>query len=339
MWETYQVIAADNGQIDERSEIESIASSSMSISQSILGYRIENGRTYHRYKDGNMQHEIFTYTIGDRLGRAPPCDEDAKVGRVLDVGTGTGIWAIDFGELHPEAEVYGVDLSPNQPEYVPENVRFEIDDVDEDWTYSKPFDYIHSRFMTGAINNWRKFFESAYDHLNPGGWFEVQDADINPQSDDNTFPKDCALAEYVQLLQSGAEAAGCSYVDIPALAGLMNEVGFVDVSIQMYKWPINGWPKEDRYKKLGLWTQENFSSALQGLCMALFTRVLGWSRARVEGFLINVRHDVRNRDFHAYFRIYGYKDTKRQATVHHGITERDESQNQDISKICALMVR
>ncbi|KAG7050649.1 TAM domain methyltransferase [Colletotrichum scovillei] len=294
MWETYQVIAADNG---------SIASSSMSISQSILGYRIENGRTYHRYKDGNMQHEIFTYTIGDRLGRAPPCDEDAKVGRVLDVGTGTGIWAIDFGELHPEAEVYGVDLSPNQPEYVPENVRFEIDDVDEDWTYSKPFDYIHSRFMTGAINNWRKFFESAYDHLNPGGWFEVQDADINPQSDDDTFPKDCALAEYVQLLQSGAEAAGCSYVDIPSLAGLMTEVGFVDVSIQMYKWPINGWPKEDRYKKLGLWTQENFSSALQGLCMALFTRVLGWSRARVEGFLINVRHDVRNRDFHAYFRI------------------------------------
>ncbi|KAF4782506.1 TAM domain methyltransferase [Colletotrichum scovillei] len=318
MWETYQVIAADNGQLDERSEIESIASSSMSISQSILGYRIENGRTYHRYKDGkyvlpndeiesdrlDMQHEIFTYTIGDRLGRAPPCDEDAKVGRVLDVGTGTGIWAIDFGELHPEAEVYGVDLSPNQPEYVPENVRFEIDDVDEDWTYSKPFDYIHSRFMTGAINNWRKFFESAYDHLNPGGWFEVQDADINPQSDDDTFPKDCALAEYVQLLQSGAEAAGCSYVDIPSLAGLMTEVGFVDVSIQMYKWPINGWPKEDRYKKLGLWTQENFSSALQGLCMALFTRVLGWSRARVEGFLINVRHDVRNRDFHAYFRIY-----------------------------------
>lgn len=53
-----------------------------------------------------MQHEIFTYTIGDRLGQAPPCDEDAKVGRVLDVGTGTGIWAIDFGELHPEAEVF-----------------------------------------------------------------------------------------------------------------------------------------------------------------------------------------------------------------------------------------
>ncbi|GJC92194.1 methyltransferase domain-containing protein [Colletotrichum higginsianum] len=32
-------------------------------------------------------------------------DDGAKVGRVLDVGTGTGIWALDFGDEHPEAEV------------------------------------------------------------------------------------------------------------------------------------------------------------------------------------------------------------------------------------------
>ncbi|KAI3544998.1 TAM domain methyltransferase [Colletotrichum filicis] len=305
MHQPQQVIDAEDGQTDDdRSEIESIATSSTSISSSILDYRIENGRTYHRYKDGNMQHEIFLYTIGGRLGQAPSCDKEARVGRVLDVGTGTGIWAIDFGELHPESEVYGVDLSPIQPEFTPPNVRFEIDDVDEDWTYSQPFDYIHSRFMTGAITDWRKFFKSAYDNLNPGGWFEVQDADINPQSDDNTFPKDCALAEYVKLLQEGATKAGCDYVDIPGLSHIMTEVGFTDVSVQMFKWPINPWAKEPRYKKLGLWTQDNFGSALQGLCMALFTRVLEWTREEVEVFLINVRNDVKNTNYHAYFRIY-----------------------------------
>jgi len=53
--------------------------------------------------------------------------------RVLDIGTGTGIWAINFGkdsisfdsfvlnlshlaDEHPEIEVYGIDLSPIQPE-------------------------------------------------------------------------------------------------------------------------------------------------------------------------------------------------------------------------------
>lgn len=41
----------------------------------------------------------------NRLGAAPPNDPEYKVGRVLDVGTGSGIWAIDFGDDHPESEV------------------------------------------------------------------------------------------------------------------------------------------------------------------------------------------------------------------------------------------
>lgn len=36
---------------------------------------------------------------------APPCMEGAQVGRVLDVGTGSGIWVLDFGDEHPESEV------------------------------------------------------------------------------------------------------------------------------------------------------------------------------------------------------------------------------------------
>lgn len=33
---------------------------------------------------------------------------------VIDIGTGTGIWAIDFADEHPESEVIGTDLSPIQ---------------------------------------------------------------------------------------------------------------------------------------------------------------------------------------------------------------------------------
>jgi len=63
----------------------------------------------------DLQHHLVTLTLGDRLGLAPPNDPDSKVKRVLDVGTGTGIWAVDFGDEHPEAKVIGVDLSPIQP--------------------------------------------------------------------------------------------------------------------------------------------------------------------------------------------------------------------------------
>ena len=52
-----------------------------------------------------MQHHIFCLTFDGRLGRCPKNDPDAKVNRVLDVGTGTGVWAMDYGDEHPEASV------------------------------------------------------------------------------------------------------------------------------------------------------------------------------------------------------------------------------------------
>ena len=44
-------------------------------------------------------------TLDNKLGLSPPCRPDSKVQRVLDLGTGTGIWATDFGDEHPMAAV------------------------------------------------------------------------------------------------------------------------------------------------------------------------------------------------------------------------------------------
>ncbi|GKT75495.1 methyltransferase domain-containing protein [Colletotrichum tofieldiae] len=206
-----------------------------------------------------------------KLGLAPPCNEDAKVGRVLDVGSGSGSWAIDFGDLHPEAE---------------------------------PFEYIHSRFMTASIRNWEEYIKKCYDNLTPGGYLELQDADVMPRSDDDLLPKDAAIIEYVNLLKEVSKKLGREYVEVSSLKNMMIEAGFLDVEMRMYKWPHNEWPKDPRYKKLGFWTQENFGSALEAICMAPFTRVLGWTREEVNVFLVQVRKDLKNKSYHAYSPVY-----------------------------------
>lgn len=54
---------------------------------------------------------MFLLMFENKLGSAPPNEKGTKVGRTLDLGTGSGIWAMEFGDEHPEAEVSSLILS------------------------------------------------------------------------------------------------------------------------------------------------------------------------------------------------------------------------------------
>lgn len=83
--------------------------------------------------------------------------------RVLDIGCGTGTWCIEMADLYPSAEVIGVDLSPFQPVLVPPNVSFQLDDVEEEWTWTRPFDYIHVRYMARPICDWPRLIRQCFE--------------------------------------------------------------------------------------------------------------------------------------------------------------------------------
>ncbi|KAF4773972.1 hypothetical protein HER10_EVM0007297 [Colletotrichum scovillei] len=318
-------LVADEAPDDNASELrESIASSSTSITSSILDYRIENGRTYHKYKDGqyhipndasesdrlDLQHNLFLLTLDNKLGLAPPNAPDSKVNRALDVGTGTGIWAVDFGEEHPEAEVLGIDLSPSMPQFIPPNVRFEIDDLEEPWVYSQPFDYIHTRAMNSSITDWKVYIKKCFDNLNSGGFLELQEYDVFVKSDDGTLKPEHAVSRCVDLIYDASIKFGRPYQHIEPLAEMMREVGFVDVAIQSDKWPSNAWARDPKYKELGMWNHENMSSGVEGFTMAAFTRIHNWTKEEVQAFLVDVRKDLKDRSIHGYWTVYNIHGRK-----------------------------
>ncbi|KAK1580171.1 S-adenosyl-L-methionine-dependent methyltransferase [Colletotrichum navitas] len=299
------------------------APSTFSLNSSILDYRKENGRTYHKYRDGkyhfpndeeenerlDLQHHIFDLSLDGKLGLSPPNAPEARVGRVLDLGTGTGIWAMDYGDEHPGAEVIGVDLSPIQPEFVPPNVKFEVDDIEDSWTYTRPFDYIHSRMMNSSICKWEEYLRQSYKHLNPGGWLELQEFNL-PVSDDGTLTSDHALHRSMRLLGEAAAKTDRAFVDLDALKPMMEAAGFVDAAEMRFKWPSNTWPRDGRYKELGAWNHENITRGLQGFLMAALTRGLGWNADEVNVLAAQARKDVGDRSIHAYWPmivVYGRK--------------------------------
>lgn len=46
---------------------------------------------------------------------------------------------------------------------VPPNVQFQVEDIEEDWHFSHPFDYIHSRMMTGSIADWKIYLRRCFE--------------------------------------------------------------------------------------------------------------------------------------------------------------------------------
>jgi ubiquinone/menaquinone biosynthesis C-methylase UbiE len=54
----------------------------------------------------DMAHHLWNLILKGCLYKAP-LDHPQ---RVLDLGTGTGIWAIDFGDMYHEAEVIGTGM-------------------------------------------------------------------------------------------------------------------------------------------------------------------------------------------------------------------------------------
>ncbi|KAJ5425360.1 hypothetical protein N7465_000430 [Penicillium sp. CMV-2018d] len=316
----------DSDSVFDDGQSENTSSYTASLLSDVKNYAYENGRRYHSYREGHyvlpndepeqdrqdLLHHVRNLVLNGRLFRAPL---NNHIQRALDIGTGTGIWAIDFADSFPSAEVTGTDLSPIQPSWVPPNLRFVVDDAESQWLYSpsRPFDFIHARDLGGAIADWPRLMHQSYEHLRPGGWVELQEFEVMLKSDDDSIRLAPALCEFLERLTQASEAFHRPMNIAEGHRQRLVEAGFEDVRDEVYKVPSSVWARDPVQKEIGRYNQCSLLMAVESYSLALFTRVLGWSNNDTQVFLAGVRKDLKNPAVHTYCKlhvVYGRKPSQ-----------------------------
>lgn len=277
---------------------EDAAASTRSLWARDLDYREIHGRLYCRdwfmpideveQLRGSLNHQVFLNVLGGEHTTVPLDDPT----HILDVGTGTGDWAIKLAELYPDCEVVGTDIAAiAETQSVPMNVFFEIEDA-EDWDrLPDHYDLIHFRSMEGAFRDWKLIYDNVFYSLKPGGYIELQDFDTTVGLDQFTggFSEGSPIHNLFNDLAKAAARSGRPRGNAHMNANLFMEAGFVDVKVTEYMIPFS--TAEQSAGKIWL---ISCLDALEALCLRLLTEQMGWDPEKCKIACENAAREMAN---------------------------------------------
>ncbi|CRK08675.1 hypothetical protein BN1723_008999 [Verticillium longisporum] len=311
---------------DSSADVESLRDSTASLRSSILEYRNINGRHFQSSKTTDywaptdekhiegfdLAHQYMLLLMDNKLYNAPIGNNPQ---RILDIGTGTGIWAIDMADEFPSAEVLGTDISAVQPSWLPPNCKFEIDDAQLDWTFPvNHFSYIHARHLYGGIDDWPKLYRQAFTHCAPGGWFENVEIELTTRTENPryTLGPGHVFTQWRDLFFAAGDKIGRTFriAENNRMERDMRDAGFVDIVTHQWKVPIGGWASDPKLKKVGLFNGLFIDQSIDGFVVFPIGEILGWSFDEVTVLVANMRAALRDPKALPYYNlhmVYGRK--------------------------------
>ena len=261
----------------------------------------------------DLFHELFA--VVQRAHHLPCAPRPTGKPRFLNLGCGTGIWAIDLATAYPEAYVLGVDVVATQPLEHPPNCEFNTPfDFEKDWTRGEPWDLIHLQMGCGSVSNRPSVYHKAFAHLHPGGWFEQLEIDFAPRCDNGSLDG-TALAYWYEHLKKATEQLGhpitCNSHEIVAE---LQKAGFAEVWHSSVLLPLSPWPLSLTGRYIGRWYNLAITQSIETLSLAPFSRVYGWPMSTIQLLAAGVKSDICQTRIHSYNVLHIYRARNKNTT-------------------------
>ena len=299
----------DEGYVESNGSSANFATSVDSVVEKLVEENERRYPSYGRHEYGlpvderekermALQHKKFYLVLGRRHFLSPIGDYPQ---RILDLGTGTGLWVFNVAEQFPTAAVIGVDVANIQPQYVPPNCSFEIQDIEEPWGWRKDsFDFIHMRDPFLVSLDWEKLANQCLEHLKPGGWYELACTYLAPASDGGRMPDSSEFRRVCKKLVRASKVFGAP-ADCPLhFVEQLQRAGFVHVTKREFRIPSCPWSDDERLKEIGTLEQANLLAGASTFGLRVFERAFGWPRAKTEVRMVAFRRDLANPEYRQY---------------------------------------
>lgn len=214
-----------------------------------------------------LQHKLFQLCLdGGLVDTKLPLENHTPENpfQILDIGAGSGIWACEMAQLHPQVNILGIDITRALlPNNVPANVTFEIADVMDPWP-PHTYDFIHMRNLVGGgIRDWQALIARAFAYLKPGGLLEftenrprffdveLEHADLPGLPAGARPDVGAACREFQAAYAAMCQKEGLDSDPIPNMPGFLSDLGAVSIRERSDWLPVKSWGNDPIMRKKG----------------------------------------------------------------------------------------
>lgn len=198
-----------------------------------------------------MQHQIWLLTLGGRLFSAPlKIPEENGQNEtiyVLDIGTGSGSWAVDIASVYPSVHVTAIDLTPPKfiSEVQPHNITYVTANAEGEWAFAgdQKYHYIHGRMLASGIHDWPALLAKCWQYLLPGGYVELIDLE-HPFRSAVMQESRCTEPPFIRFGFTAEKAWASNGLDYRATLKhktRLSEIGFQEITEERLKWCLGSW--------------------------------------------------------------------------------------------------
>ncbi|KAG0320594.1 hypothetical protein BGZ97_013156 [Linnemannia gamsii] len=159
--------------------------------------------------------------------------------RILDVATGTGVWALEMAHEFPKAEIHGVDISAIFPtEIKPPNCHFQLCNILDGLPFpDNHFDFIYQRLLVYALSpaQRRQVNAELLRVLKPEGFLQLV------ESDGIVYNPGPQMERINQLSLETSLRHGVDPREVQTMKSGLKHSGYINVNSFNIALPVGAW--------------------------------------------------------------------------------------------------